>query len=334
MKPTRPLLVAAAFALLLAFALPGPSVVAQQQDESAPKPANLRPQWNEGQAARYHFWSKTQKTESAAIRGQTRDERTTFVTEGEMRWRVDSVQADGSATCTMKLETIKFTITNDDNEPMVIDSENPAGEQAVFESLVAAMVSTPLTVSVNADGSIAGVKGIDQMKNAAGQEARDAEIIPEELDFIETASELATLIAAPAAATPGQTWNTKNKWNHDSVIPGTDTIGQWDTTFTYDGVGEIAGVPIATIKTSSNIDMKVDLSKLPEQSPDIDVQIGDASAKGEILFDLSRHETVARNDSMAYTATITVTPPTNQIPPIQINVTQTSQSQLLRIAEE
>ena len=300
------------------------------------KPTNLRPQWEQGQSVRYAFWSKTLKTESATLAGQTQDEKTTYLTEGETTWKVDSTNPDGTLSCTMTLDKIKFTITSDKNKdkPTIVDSENPDPEQGVFKDLVAAMTQVPIKVTVKADGSIESVSGVDALRQAAGQAVQDADIVPEELDFMESASELATLIAAPASATPGQTWNSKNKWNQNSVIPGTDTLGEWDTTFTYDSVADIAGVPIATIKSKSEIEMKVDLSKLPEQSPDIDVQVQDATAKGEILFDLSRNETVARNDSMSYTATITVTPPTDRIPPIKINVTESSQSQLLRIAEE
>ena len=159
-------------------------------------------------------------------------------------------------------------------------------------------------------------------------------MVPEELDFKEAASDLASLISAPAQATPGQTWQSKNTWNHEDVFPNAETLAQWDTTYTLDSIGNIAGVPIATIKTESDIDIQVDLSKLPEQAPDIDVQISEASGKGEILFDLSRHEAVARNDSMSYTASITVTPPKPELPPIVVKVVEKNQSQLLRISEE
>lgn len=334
MKPINSIqsLHAIAIAVFLVAAVCGLPVLAQQAP--AETPVNLRPQWEQGQSVRYEFWSQTEKVENATIAGQSQNETTTYLTEGVTAWKVEAINADGSATCTMKLEKIKFTITAGEADPFVVDSENLDAEQGVFGDFVAAMVSLPLEVMVNADGSIDAVVGLDKLRQLAGQEAVDLGMIPEELDFIESASELATLIAAPAQATPGQTWNTTNRWNHDSVLPGTDTVGKWDTTFTFDSITEIAGVSIAMIKSESDIDMQVDLSKLPEESPDIDVQVGDATAKGEILFDLSRNETVARNDSMAFTAIITVTPPVEQIPPIRIKVTETSQSQLLRITEE
>lgn len=323
MKPTLRFSI---FCLALLFALP-----TFAQDE---KTTNLRPGWKVGQTAKYDFWSKMQKKETAELFGQVRSETTVYVTEGRVVWTVEQVNEDGSSACTMKMEKIKFNITAGENEPLVIDSENPSGDQPVFDQLVSAMVSTPLTVRVNADGTIAKVEGIDELSNAAGQEAVDADIIPEELDFKETASELATLIAAPAKATPGQTWNSKNTWNQDSVLPGTDATADWDTTFTFDSLGVIEGVPVATITSESNIDIKVDLSKLPEDAPDIDVQVEGAKGKGRIFFDLSRHETVARNDSMSYTATVTITPPNDQIPPVKVKIEETSQSQLLRASEE
>jgi len=295
---------------------------------------NLRPVWQVGQTARYDYWSKTVKDETAEFLGKTQTKQTTFVSEGQILWVVDVVNEDGSSACTMKFEKMKFSMTVDDSPALVVDSENPSGENAVFESLIKAMTDTPLSVKVRADGSIESVEGVDELEAAAGKDAREADVIPEEIDFIETASEMATLIACPAQATSGQTWNTKNTWNHDSVVPGAKTKSNWDTTFTFAGLGEIAGIPVATIKADASVDFDIDLSKMPQQTPGIDVQFGDAQAKGEILFDLSRHETVARNDSLKYQADVTIAPPNDKLPPFKVKVIESSQSQLLRVSEQ
>lgn len=325
MKKTPALL--CSILLLLASA----PALAQEQD---PQAISLRPHWTVGQSATYDFWGKTQKDETAQILGQQQSETTTFISEGRVSWTVDVINDDGTATCTMQLRTIKFTIVAGKNEPKAFDSENPSGEAPAFDDLMAAMIRSPLTVTVNRDGSIAKVQGIDELANAAGDEAAEADIIPEELDFKETASDLATLISAPASATPGQAWNTTNTWNHEDVFPNAETKAKWDTAYTFDSVGVIAGVPIATIKTQSDVDIQIDLSELPEGAPDIDIQISDTNASGEILFDLSRHEAVARNDNMSYTAAITVAPPRPELPPITVKIVETSQSQLLRVLEE
>ncbi|MEM6258059.1 MAG: DUF6263 family protein [Planctomycetota bacterium] len=320
--------------LLLTLALFVASFIAMPTLAQDDKPTNLRPGWSPGQTATYAFWGKTQKDETAQILGQQQSETTTFLSEGKVTWRVDEVNDDGTAACTMRLTTIKFTITVGEAEPVVFDSDNLTGERPAFDSLMSAMVQTPLKIAVNADGTIGAVEGIDELATAAGAEAAEADIIPEELDFRETASELATLISAPAEATPGQTWNATNTWNHEDVFPQAETKAKWDTTFTFDSVGVIAGVPIATIKTESDVDIEVDLSKLPEGGPDIDIQISDTAANGEILFDLSRQETVARNETMTYTAAITVAPPRPELPAITVNIKETNQSQLLRVSEE
>lgn len=314
--------------LILALFVAMPAV---GQDAS---PTSLRPAWSVGQSAKYDFWSKTQKAETAQILGQEQSETTTFVSEGQVSWVVDAIDDDGVATCTMRLTTIKFTITAGKNEPVSFDSENPTGERPVFDKLMAAMTQTPLKVTVAADGSIDKVEGIDELTAAAGDEAVEADMVPDEIDFKETASDLATLISAPGEATPGQTWNTVNTWNHEDVFPNAETKAKWDTTFTFESMGVIAGIPIATIKTESDVDILVDLSELPEGAPDIDVQISDTSASGEILFDLSRNETVARNETMTYTAAITVAPPRPELPAITVKIVETSQSQLLRVSEE
>jgi len=322
MKTRNPLLVLALCCLTL-------SAVAQEETTAT----NLRPRWNQGQATHYEFWSQTLKTEAAESQGQTRSETTTYLTEGRIAWIVTEVGDEG-ATCTMQFETIKFTIIGNNGQQVVIDSQNRAGTFQVLEDMMAAMIATPLTVTVGADGSIESVQGVDAIAFAAGQEVVDADIIPKEIDFVETASDLATLIAAPAQATPGQTWNTQHTWNHDNVFPGAETLADWDTTYTFDSVGEIEGVPIATITTQSDIDLNVDLSELPAGRLDIDVRINDASGQGEVLFDLSRNEAVARNATMSYTAEITLSAPGQNLPPATVRVTERSSSQLLRVAEE
>ncbi|MFN3167455.1 MAG: DUF6263 family protein [Phycisphaeraceae bacterium] len=322
MKPAKNLLL-----LLCALLLVSPAVA---QDD---KPISLRPAWNVGQASSYSFWSKMEKKETAQLPNGPRSQTTTYVSEGETSWTVDQVNDDGTFACTMRITKLKITITAGEAEPVVIDSENPSGESPMFDQLIGAMVQTPLKVSVNADGTVASVGGVDELTAAAGREVADAGAVPDELDFKETASDLATLMAAPAEATPGQTWSVKNTWNQDSVLPQLDATSDWDTTFTFESLGSMQGVPIATIKTQSDVDIKIDLSELPENEAEIDVQIDQGKASGEIFFDLSRHETVARNDSMSYTANVTITPPTDRIPPIRITIQQKQHSQLLRISE-
>ncbi|MGB0767832.1 MAG: DUF6263 family protein [Phycisphaeraceae bacterium] len=332
-KPTDPThhttmtkTLASALMLLVLAALP-----AAAQDDDA---TNLRPDWTVGQTATYEFWGKTEKQETAQVFGQERSETTTYVSEGLVKWTVDAVNDDGSATCSMKLERIKFSVLVGEQEPVVLDSENLTGERPAFDGLLTGLVAATIKVNVLPDGSIESVEGLDAMQQAAGPEAIEAELLPEALDFKESASDLATLIAAPAQATPGQTWNTVNTWNHEDVFPDATTLAQWNTTHTFDSLGEIAGVPIATIKTDSDIDIQVDLSQLPEGAPDIDIQITDASGQGEVLFDLSRQEAVARNESMSYTAAVTIAPPRPELPPITIQVVEKNQAQLLRVSED
>ena len=316
-------------ALTLAALLAIP-VLAQEEE---PTPISLQPKWVAGQTAYYHYWSKSEKTETAEMLDQKKSETTTVTNEMKIRWTVEEVADDGSATCTFKFETIKVKIATDDQDPLEIDSENPKGEPPLLDDLVSAMIDTPMTIKVNADGSIESIQGIDKLNEAAGQDAVDADVIPDELDFKQSASELATLVTAPAQATPGQTWNTKHTWNHEKLIPRLDTKAKWDIQFTYDSVGEIEGVPIATVTTDATYDIQVDLSELPENGPQVDIQINEAKGNGEILFDLSRHEAVARNETASYSADITLTTPNPRIPPIKVAVTGKSIAQVLRISE-
>lgn len=295
---------------------------------------NLRPQWEVGQTARYEFWTRSEKEESTQFQGQTQSGTTVYENVGELSWSVTEVREDGSSVCAMSLTRMKVTMTPPEGEAMVFDSDNPTGEVPLFDTLLSAMVDEPLVVHVNADGSIERVEGIDAMKAAAGEDA--AESIPEEAEFIETASELATLIAAPAAARVGDNWTAQNTWPQEDVLTGLETSADVRTTFTLEQIGQVEGVHVASIRSRSDLDLEFDLSTLPEGAPDIDLQVGETQARGELLYDLNRHETIARNDMQRYQVNITITLalPNQPAQSITASITQTTRSQVLRIAEE
>lgn len=325
--PLRPaaLPLALALALLLVVGLCAPAVLGQET-------VNLRPQWTVGQTATYSFWTRSVKEETAELNGQSETGTTTYLNEGQATWRVDEIADDGSAVCTMSLDSMKVTITPPQGESITVDSANPSGEVPVFDTLLAAMVQNRLKVYVKPDGSIDRIEGVDAMKQAAGEDAADS--VPDEIDFLETASEMATLIAAPAAAGVGDTWEAQNTWALEEILPGVlniQTTADFDTTFTLEQLGKVEGVPVASVRFRSVMDVKADLSQLPEGVEDVDVRMGEAASRGELLFDLSRHETIARNDVQSYTVNLTV--PLG--PGVNLNATikQTSTSQVLRISE-
>jgi len=322
----RPAALLLAVVLMLLAGVATPAATAQ---ESA---VNLRPQWTVGQTARYQFWTESKKEETAELQGQSETGITIYTNEGQVTWRVDEIAADGSAVCTMSLDTMKVTITPPEGEAVSVDSANPNGEIPVFDTLLAAMVNNKLKVYVKVDGSIDRVEGVDAMKQAAGDDSADS--IPDEIDFIETASELATLIAAPAAAGAGDTWRSQNTWALEDILPGAlniETMADFDTTFTLEQLGKVAGVPVAAVRFRSVMNVKADLSKLPDGVADVDLRVGESSARGELLFDLSRHETIARHDVQSYSVSLTV--PLGQGLNLNATIKQTSTSQVMRLSE-
>ncbi|MEM9020158.1 MAG: DUF6263 family protein [Planctomycetota bacterium] len=315
--------------LLVVWLVAGVSTIPTlAQDE----PVSLRPQWTAGQTARYEFRTQSTKEETAELAGQSETGTTVYLNEGQATWRVEEVAEDGSSVCTMSLDAMKVTITPPQGEAVTVDSANPTGEIPVFDTLLAAMVQTKLTVYVNPDGSIERVEGVDAMKQAAGPDVADS--VPDEIDFQETASELATLIAAPAEAGPGDTWRAQNTWALEDILPGMlniETMADFDTTFTLEQLGRVQDVPVAAVRFRSVMDVKADLSKLPDGVADVDLRVGEASARGELLFDLSRHETIARNDVQSYTVNLTV--PLRPGMNLNATIKQTTTSQVLRIEE-
>ncbi len=317
-KPTTFWLTAA---LLLVFALP--AVAEDTGSETATY--NLRPTPTEGQTARYQFW--TTRTQTTDITFGDRQQQSTNVieSEGEVTWTVDRVKANGDLVCTMTLDWMTADIGDGQSDPANNDSRKGSGDVPFVHDLIKAMAGKPLTVEVRADGSIASVEGVDAMRKAAENE----DAVPDELDFEESASDLATLVFAPESAAIGDTWDASFRWSHELGHLEQD----WDYRFT--GIEEIAGVPVAVV-TGTAIDMDLDPDKLreemPRDSPDIRVDLKNAEGELKVLFDLTRNEAVGREGRIETVIEMTVPLPDGR--KIERRIEETITGQTLRISED
>ena len=208
-----------------------------------PETIDLRPQWTAGQTSRYEFWNQMQQTAEATLGDRSQTTTGTIEVEGEVTWTVDKVNADGSSVCTMTLDWMKFTNTPGEGTAMVIDSRKSASaDTKVMHELLSAMAEVGLTVEIAPDGHVTAVKGLDKMKNKTSQ----PDFIPTELDFEETASDLAAIAYAPQpfayeSAGGGKAWNADFRWEHD--------LGKMNQKWAYElaRVEDIAGVPEAVV---------------------------------------------------------------------------------------
>ena len=189
------------------------------------------------------------------------------------------------------------------------------------------MAGVPLKVSVAADGAITRVDGINAIAGRIKSEFKDA--VPEELDFIETATDLATLVAAPQSIDMGKKWDTKLKWTWND--PPFEGYMHHDMTYTLAGVEDMAGLPVAVIEGRSKLKLEVDKSKLPERMPPADAKLVKGELQTQVLFDLTRHEAVGRNSVQTTTIDFAIHTPNATI---TRRLEETLQGQVLRIAEQ
>ncbi len=287
------------------------------------QPVDLRPQWTAGQTALYEFWNQRQQKTTMSLGANQREAGMTITTEGRTRWTVDRVNADGSSQCTMTLEWITAEIEAN-GQKQANDSRRGSGDSEPMHNLLRAMVGVPLKVAVNADGSIDSVQGVDAMKSKIGAELES--LIPEPLDFVESATDLATIPHAPAEAEPGETFDANYRWTHE--------LGHTDQDWTYElaSVEQMEGVRIATVTGRGRLTLDVDRSELPADAPPTDIRMTEGGATSQVFYDLSRREAIGRHGTQDTTIEVNITLPNNRGTLKRVTV-QKIQSQTLRVEE-
>jgi hypothetical protein len=276
---------------------------------------NLRPRYVPGRTIRYAVWTVRQQTIS---RGDEQFSNQ-FEVDGEVDWTVERVNADGSAVAVMNMLWLTARITTPDGQVQFNDTRQGSGQTEPVHKLLSAMAGIPLRVELAADGTPTSVSGVDAIRRRAGDLP-----VPEDLDFLETATDLATLPYAPAETVAGKTWPASFTWTHDMGAM------KHETRYELVNVESIANIPVANVNFTSRLRLEVDRSKLPTGGPQVDVRLLQGQNSGQIMFDLMHHEAVGRNTLQTQTVQVTVTAEGQRFTQ---TVAETIQSQALRIAE-
>lgn len=284
------------------------------------QPVDLRPQWREGQTSRYEISSERVQHHSMTAGQQQREQRSTMQTSGEVTWHVEHVASDGSAQCRMTFDWLRMTM-RDDQQEQVNDSRQGSGDTPPLHAMLRAMTGVAIGVEVAADGTIQAVSNTAAIRRALEHE----ELAPSDVDLIENASKLATLINAPAAAEPGDQWRVEHQWRHE--------LGsQYETIdWRLEGIEHIADIPIATVVGQGAVEVEMDEAQMPEGAPPIDMTMRDGNIQAQVLFDLQRGEVVGRNSVEQTRIEMTIRIPEQTV---HQQIEQTVQSQVLRIEEE
>ncbi len=289
---------------------------------------DFRPLWEAGQTTRYEFFTRLERSIDARMgdRGQVQTTRQDVT--GEVTWTVNRVNPDGSTSNTMILDwmTIEASASaGGESSTTQADSRRPTtGDAKPMYDLLAAMAGVPLTVELAPDGHVTRLTGTAAIRARTD----NPDFVPSDLDFEETASDLAALPFAPTRpVAAGVTWEAAFRWDHE--------LGKMNQawTWTFDRVEPMAGVDVAVVKGRARLKLDVQPpDDLPPGAPPVSVKLLDASAQSAVYFDPSRHEAVARH--MVTTERIRASVPFPDGRTFTRTMTETATSQLLRIAEE
>ena len=303
--------------------------ISAEDTVASPPVIDLRPAWTEGQTARYEFWNLIEQTVEVQLGERSQSQSTTTEITGEITWTVDEVAADGSADATMRLDWMLFEVTTSargQSQTQIIDSrKSPSADIKPMHDLISAMAAVPVKVKVAADGHITEVSGLDAMK----KKTDNPDLIPSERDFIETATDLATVPFAPAAPDGGlplgKTWKADYRWDHE--------MGETDQAWKYrlDRLEDIGGVPVAVVTGEGKIKLDPELPERPAGAPPVNIKMTRGNASNEVLFDLSRREAVGRHGTTQEQIRVSVTFPDGRKFVRTLNETTTGQT--LRISE-
>jgi hypothetical protein len=287
------------------------------------QPISLRPKFVEGHTSRYEVWTLRRNNVNLIVGERTQSHSTQMVIDGEITWSVDKVADDGSATCSMTIDWLKVVLTATNGKEQIVDSRQGSGDNEPMHLLLQSMSGVALSMSVAADGSITAVQGVDAIRSAAG----DGGNVPKDQDFIESASDLATLPYAAEQMVMGSVFDAKFSWLHDM-----GTLHH-DAHFTLKSIEEIAGIAIATVHGEAELELEPDLSKMPPGGPDLNISLEHGSVVSQVMFDLERGEAVSRNSKQKTFIRVEIpVPKSNQV--VVRTMEEVIQSQALRIAEE
>lgn len=304
--------------LLLPWCLLALSASATAQD--LPAVVNLQPHFVANQTARYEVWTLRDQSITVDLAGKSQTIATRMEVTGEVSWTVDRVSSDGSADCLMTIEWLAARLTTPEGV-QVCDSRRASGDNEAVQRLLQSMSGAPLRMSVAADGTVGTVRGVEAIRQRAG----DAVQVPEDLEFIETASDLATIPYAPAQLGVGQNFSARFAWPHEL-----GTLHH-ESSYRLASVEEVADIPLATIEGQTRLTLQPNPGKLPPNSPPMDIRLLSGNANSQVMFDLLRREAVGRNSIQTTQVRVSMSV---QNQTLTRTVDETIQSQVLRIQEQ
>lgn len=286
--------------------------------DPSPQTYDLGPHFITPRTTRYEFWEHHATTMRLVGPHGEKETETTVMIEGHVIWRVEDVNADGGATCVLTMPWISATFQVADQRERKVDTRDDDGGEDPMMRWFRTLVETPRVYEMNPDGSVGRFNSLDAVHSAVGE---GGELIDEEV-FIEEGSSTATLPGASEQTVLNAEWERREVWsrNYGGIASKTNHTMQ----FRLGSVESVADIPVATVTGSGSIEVNL-------ESDEIDLTSSHGEAESKIMFDMDRHEVVARNS--VETVHLEVTMTFDQFTITQI-VDERTHGQLLRIEED
>jgi len=280
---------------------------------------DLRAMWKAGQTSRYRVTQ--QEVSTNEVTGLDEPQQTSTELEAEITWRVTKADGDGGGTATLTIETLRMKLTGPEGTQIKAGEKQADPEAEGLQVWIKALVGTPITYDIDADGTPSKVTGWDRIKNAAGDRGGGLD----EQYFMNLATELALLVGGKKDVEPGDTWSARHTARHQ--------MGRldYDSTLTFAGVEMIAGVPVAIVNRTADVDFNVELPEGLPPEASIDVKVTETNYAAQHMVDLSRHEIVGSNYDQTLALTIKLSVGARQLTRTMREVQNT---QVLRIEEK
>lgn len=305
--------------LVVAMLLCG-APAARGQDAAAPQTIDLRALWKDGQKSAYRIAQTEVTTTETAALPEPQVIRMDYVVG--CTWEVTEAREGGGGTARMSTDDLTLTIHLPDGKTLSATAGSADAEAASYQTWIKAMTGATIEVEVNPDGTIESISGDDAVR--ANADPAIAEGLDERY-FRNIAMEVATLTGGGERVSVGDTWTHSYTSGHQA---GEMT---YDTTYRFEGVETMAGVPVAVVSTEAKISLEPEIPEVPAGVPTPTVELTRAESRGQLLFDLSRHELVGTQGSQTIEITYSARAGDRQITVVTREATTTK---MLRTAEE
>jgi hypothetical protein len=290
------------------------------QTQTTGSGVTLRYGWTKGEILKYRMELQT----DTKITGPSAPESATFNQTMTQQLSLAVVDVDGFGTATLK-ETVTAIRAemNTPTGPVVVDSTSPPASTAnpmtaMMAKTFSALVGSPITVVMAADGAVEKVEGasriMDKIVAAAGSDAAAgpaAQLLKSMFsdEALRSMTEQSFTRFPPQPVKVGGTWNGR-------LTLGNEVMGRvaGALTFTLKSVEGTGNAARATI----GVAMILTQTSAPAPGPmNMTLKLGDSKGDGELLYDLGRGRILRSTMTTEMTSAITMSRPDGT--PVTVN---------------